>query len=200
MFILLYSALGSNSSERVEWVLTYKGLEWDRIEVTNEALKTTYREQINPFGFVPALVHGGRTLVESMAIIEYLDECFPDKPVLGVSPSARAQIRSVCSHVGSTIHSPQNRTVLNFLRPELSETDKKDLRARWIGDQLETLEPMLWRDGHFCCGTSFSAADVFVATIYRKYLQHGGGKLDRFDGHRTHLAEQGLIPDYLRQN
>ncbi|MDX5595105.1 glutathione S-transferase family protein [Pseudovibrio sp. SPO723] len=197
MTISLYSALGSNSSERVEWVLSHKALEWERVEVSNEALKTTYRDQINPFGFVPALVHEGHTLVESMAIIEYLEECFPEKPVLGSSASERAEIRAICSHVGSTIHSPQNRTVLKFLRPDLTEADKKQLRAGWIGGQLLTMTPLLWGNSAFCCGLSFSAADVFVATIYRKYLQHGGAPIDRFESHRTHLAHEGLIPDFL---
>ena len=54
MDVILYSAKGSNSSERVEWVLNYKQITYQRIEVGNEALAGSYLN-INPFGYVPAL-------------------------------------------------------------------------------------------------------------------------------------------------
>ncbi len=72
MAILLYSAKGSNSSERVEWVLNFKQIAYDRIEVSSNELTTTYLD-INPFGYVPALSVDGLIYSESIAIIEYLE-------------------------------------------------------------------------------------------------------------------------------
>ena len=71
MAILLYSAKGSNSSERVEWVLNFKQIAYDRIEVSSNEL-TTYLD-INPFGYVPALSVDGLIYSKSIAIIEYLE-------------------------------------------------------------------------------------------------------------------------------
>lgn len=75
MDIILYSAQGSNSSERVEWTLKYKAIAYARVEVTGEQLTSTYL-QINPLGYVPALSVNGLVLTESMAIIECMEELF----------------------------------------------------------------------------------------------------------------------------
>ncbi|WP_068084499.1 glutathione S-transferase family protein [Polycladidibacter stylochi] len=193
----LYSAIGSNSSERVEWVLQYKHLDWERVEVSNEELANSYRQFINPFGFVPALDHNGFILSESMAIIEYLEELHPSPSVFGENTKDRAQICSICSYIGTTIHSPQNRSVLRFFRPELSPKDKKTLRATWIAKGLEKVAPLLWGHSGFCYGHAFSLSDIFVATIYRKYLQHGATPLPAYEEHRRFLLEQDLIPTNL---
>ena len=129
MDLVLYSAAGSNSSERVEWALNYKGISYNRVEVTSQELQTSYLA-INPFGYVPSLSVNGVVLSESMAIIEYVEEAFDGRTLLGNEPLVRASVRRVCELVNSTIHSPQNRTVLRFLRPELEEDSKRALRGR----------------------------------------------------------------------
>ncbi|WP_068310908.1 glutathione S-transferase family protein [Polycladidibacter hongkongensis] len=192
MVLKLYSAEGSNCSERVEWVLVYKGLKWERIEVTAEDLAGPYQQNINPFGFVPMLDHDGFRLAESIAIIEYLEELHPNPAVLGNTITERARIREICSFVSTTIHSPQNRSVLTFFRPELETQDKKRLRAAWIAKTLGTLEPMLWQHSGFCQGSNFSLADIFVATIYKKLVQHGGDPLPAYEEHREFLFQQNM--------
>ena len=167
MDIRLYSAQGSNSSERVEWTLNYKAISYQRIEVSGAELRSSYL-QINPFGYVPTISMDGYLISESMAIIECLEDLFPDRPLLGHSIFHRATVREVCEYVNSSIHSPQNRTVLKALRPELSEQDKRQFRGEWITSCLQTLAAKLCQQSRFAIGESFTVADIFVATIYKK--------------------------------
>lgn len=172
MEILLYRATGSNSSERVEWVLNFKGVPYNSIEVSSAELSTTYLT-INPFGYVPALSVDGLIFSESMAIAEYLEVQFSDRPLLGNNLNERTRIRSVCEYVNATIHSPQNRTVLKFFYPELDEVSKRTLRGEWIITCLEKLVATICHDSGYAIGTDFSLADIFIVSIYKKALQHG---------------------------
>lgn len=182
MDLVLYSAAGSNSSERVEWALNYKGISYNRIEVTSQELQTSYLA-INPFGYVPSLSADGVVLSESMAIIEYVEEAFDGRTLLGNELLVRASVRRVCEFVNSTIHSPQNRTVLRFLRPELEESSKRALRGEWITCGLDKLRPSICLDSNYAIGHQFSLADIFIASIYKKALQHGCAPIPFYDSH-----------------
>ncbi|MDK9737329.1 glutathione S-transferase N-terminal domain-containing protein [Vibrio sp. D404a] len=182
MDLVLYSAAGSNSSERVEWLLNYKGIAYQRVEVTSQALQTSYLS-INPFGYVPSLSVDGAVLSESMAIAEYIEEQFDAPSLLGDDLLRKANIRRVCEFVNSTIHSPQNRTVLRFLRPELEESSKRTLRGEWISRCLDKLRPSICLDSNYAIGHQFSLADIFIASIYKKALQHGSAPIPFYDSH-----------------
>ena len=192
--ITLYSARGSNSSQRVEWALNYKNIDYQRVEVLSEELTSSYLE-INPFGYVPALVMGELLVTESMAIAEYLEERFTGTSLLGHSIEERANIRRVCEFVNSTIHSPQNRTVLRFLRPELEESAKKELRGSWVHQCLLKLEPTVCLSSRFAVGDHFSLADIFIASIYKKLLQHGAKPIDFYNEHLQYLRSHSSIAD-----
>ncbi|MEZ9157388.1 glutathione S-transferase family protein [Vibrio lentus] len=196
MEVLLYSAKGSNSSERVEWVLNFKGIHFDRIEVASSELATTYLD-INPFGYVPSLSVDGSVFSESMAIIEYLEERFPKPTLLGKNLDEKTHIRRVCEYVNTSIHSPQNRTVLKFMRPELDEMSKRELRGDWIMRCLEKLSMSICRESGFAVGNSFSVADIFVASIYKKALQHDCVKSDFYDKHLMYVRanESALVSE-----
>ncbi|TVU62250.1 glutathione S-transferase family protein [Vibrio atlanticus] len=186
MEVLLYSTKGSNSSERVEWVLNFKRIVYDRIEVNSDELTTTYLD-INPFGYVPSISVDGSVFSESMAIIEYLEERFPHPTLLGKNLNEKTYIRRVCEYINSSIHSPQNRTVLRFMRPELDEVSKRELRGKWIMHCLEKLSTSLCNESGFSVGNDFSVADIFVASIYKKALQHGCVKNDFYDKHLMYI-------------
>lgn len=180
MTIVLYAAAGSNCSERIAWVLAYKGIPHEKVDVLDEELKSSYLA-INPFGVVPAVSVDGFLLSESMAIAEYLEERFPETPLLGNEINRRASIRKVCEYVNGTLHSPQSGTVLNFFRPELSGSQKTETRASWLRIGLERLESCLCIDSGFTVGSSFSLADIFVASIYKKHIRLGGRELEFFE-------------------
>ncbi len=193
MEVLLYSAKGSNSSERVEWVLNFKRIHYDIIEVSSGELTTTYLD-INPFGYVPSLSVDGSVFSESMAIIEYLEERFPNPALFGKDLNEKTHIRRVCEYVNSSIHSPQNRTVLRFLRPELDEVSKRELRGGWIMRCLKKLSTSICRESGFAVGNGFSVADIFVASIYKKALQHGCAKNNFYDRHLMYIrANESVV-------
>ncbi|HDM8144701.1 TPA: glutathione S-transferase N-terminal domain-containing protein [Vibrio harveyi] len=192
MEVSLYSAKGSNSSERVEWVLNFKSLRYNRIEVSSAELSTTYLD-INPFGYVPSLRVDDALFSESMAIIEYLEERFPRPGLFGKSLNEKTHIRRVCEYVNSSIHSPQNRTVLRFMRPELDEASKRELRGKWIMRCLEKLSPSICRESGFAVGNDFSVADIFVASIYKKALQHGCTRSNFYDKHLMYIRAHDRV-------
>lgn len=194
MDLVLYSAVGSNSSERVEWALNYKGISYNRVEVTSQELKTSYLA-INPFGYVPSLSVDGVVLSESMAIVEYVEEVFTGFSLLGNEPQIRADVRRVCEFVNSTIHSPQNRTVLGFLRPDLEEASKRAMRGEWITRSLDKLRPSICLDSSFAIGHQFTLADIFIASIYKKALQHGSAPIPFYDSHLNNLRSIEHIAD-----
>ena len=74
----LYHVAGSSNSQRVRIVLAEKGLDWVDHELTNSAqLHTPHFRAVSPTGTVPALVHNGQALVDSVVINEYLEDVFP---------------------------------------------------------------------------------------------------------------------------
>lgn len=175
MEVILYSANGSNSSQRVEWALKFKRI--PHLVHFNES------NLIGAYGYVPAISIDGAIISESMAILELLEEIFSEFPLLPNEAIERAKVREVCEYINSTVHPAQNRTILNFLRPDLAEIEKKALRAQWIEICLQKLRPRLFCDSRFAIGKSFTLADIFIAVIYRKGLSHGASKNHYFETH-----------------
>ncbi|MBF9003152.1 MULTISPECIES: glutathione S-transferase family protein [Vibrio] len=186
MKIILYSADGSNCSQRVEWALNYKKTPYQRIEVTQDMMHGSYLE-LSAFGYVPAISIDGYIICESVAIIECLEELMPNPPLLGRSLFERASIREVCEFVNGTIHTPQNRSVLQVIRPDINEQEKRQLRADWISSCLNKLEDRLCLKSAYAVGGSFSAADIFVASIYKKARYQNKIYLPFYERHLDHL-------------
>jgi len=122
--------------------------------------------QINVQGFVPALqFDDGAVLTQSVAIIEYLDEQYPDPPLLPPQPLARARVRALTQAIVSDIHPINNLRVLRYLEEQFN-LDKQTRDAwyrHWVGVGFDALERWLVRDaatGRFCHGDSPTMADV----------------------------------------
>lgn len=168
--LTLYTAEG-NAAERVLWALNYKALAYQRVEV--ESMSAGEYARINPFGYVPTLQIGEHLLAESIAIVEYLEESYPEPSLFPGTALERARIREICEFINSTVHPVQNRSVLKFLRPELDDTGMKALRSEWLHQNLLKLAPRLWKNGAFAVGQAFSLADILVAVIYKRALNQG---------------------------
>lgn len=115
----LYTYYRSTSSYRVRIALALKQLDYQSLPVN--LLKGAQREAeflgLNPQGRIPALrIDSGELLVQSPAIIEYLEEVYPQPALLPQSPVARAQARAVAALIGCDIHPLHNVSVLNQLR------------------------------------------------------------------------------------
>ncbi len=120
---------------------------------------------LNPQELIPALVHDGHTITQSLAIIEYLDEIVPEPPLLPNTAHGRARVRSIAYQIACDIHPVNNLRVNQYLKAEFGAgADAQTAWQRhWISLGFAALETMLARDdetGKFCHGDSPTIADI----------------------------------------
>ena len=164
----LFTYYRSTSSYRVRIALALKGLDYQSIPVNliepggGEHRQPEYLA-INPQGRVPTLrTDEGRLLSQSPAIIEYLEERYPQIPLLSADPITRAHERAVAALVACDIHPLHNVSVLNQLRQ--SGQDEEQVMqwiGLWIGQGLAAIEHMIGDSG-YCFGPEPGLADVYV--------------------------------------
>ena len=147
MDLRLHGYWRSTAAYRVRIALALKGVDAQRAAIDlrkAEQSAAAYRA-INPQGLVPALEVDGRVLIQSLPIIEWLDEVFPDPPLLPSDPWGRAHVRAMASIIASDIHPLNNLRVLQRLRGELglSEDAVTAWIAEWVTRGFEALEAML---------------------------------------------------------
>ena len=125
-------------------------------------------KRINPQGLVPALVlDSGETLIQSPAIIEWLEERYPTPALLPADPEARAHVRALAAIVGCDVHPINNRRILQTLRQQFG-ADEAAINAwcaTWITAGFDAIEALLAQDGtrgHFCFGHAPSLADIYL--------------------------------------
>lgn len=157
----------SSAAYRVRIALNLKGLQ---VESATHALprgehrSDAYRA-LNPQGLVPALETEDGVFIQSTAIIEYLDERWPQPPLLPSSPGARAVVRGMAGIISADIHPINNLRVLNRLRNEHGADDAAVARwvNHWIREGFLALETSVARHstaGRFCHGDSVTVADL----------------------------------------
>jgi maleylacetoacetate isomerase len=165
----LYSYWRSSSAWRVRIGLALKGLPYEYAPVNllaQEQFDPVYQQR-SPMAQVPVLEvseHGFSVrLAQSMAILEWLDERYPQAPLLPRDLDGRARVRALAEHVNSGIQPLQNAIVLRTLREKLPGYDK-EWAALWIRRGLEGLERALQDDetGRFCHGDAPGLADCYL--------------------------------------
>jgi maleylpyruvate isomerase len=165
----LFGYFRSSAAYRVRIALNLKGLDYENafVHLTKnggEQFAPEYRA-LNPQALVPVLQEDAATLTQSLAIIEYLDETYPEPPFLPKSIAARARVRSLALMVACEIHPLNNLRVLRYLVNDLklSEEQKNQWYRHWVVSGLEPLESRLANDqatGEFCHGDSPGFADI----------------------------------------
>ena len=168
--LLLYSYWRSSSAFRVRIALNLKGIEFQQkfvhlVRDGGEQHAIEYRE-INPLGLVPALVHAQRTVVQSMAICEYLEEMFTGIPLLPADPAGRARVRSIAQSIASEIQPLNNLGVMHYLKNEMQQDGAaiNDWYVHWIARGFSAVESWLSsaESGLYCHGDSPTIADCFL--------------------------------------
>ncbi|MFL6965112.1 MULTISPECIES: maleylacetoacetate isomerase [Pseudomonas] len=164
----LYTYYRSTSSYRVRIALALKGLDYQALPVNLIAPPGGEHRQpaylaINPQGRVPALrTDEGALLVQSPAIIEYLEERYPQVPLLSNDLATRAHERGVAALIGCDIHPLHNVSVLNKLRKwGHDEAQVAEWIAGWISQGLTAVEQLIGDDG-YCFGALPGIADVYL--------------------------------------
>ena len=163
----LYTFFRSSTSFRLRIALAYKRLDYEPHYVSLPKMEhrvPSYRDA-NPQGLVPLLVEGGRSLIQSMAVIEYLDEVYPDPPLMPKGPIGRIYVRAVSQIIGCEIHPLNNVRVLKHLKAQFGadESATNAWYEHWVAEGLSGLEGYLSREGmsgDFCYGNTVTMADI----------------------------------------
>jgi maleylpyruvate isomerase len=165
----LYNFFRSGTSHRLRIALNLKGLPYEYVAVdlrTEEHLGAAFKA-LNPQQLVPALTEGELTLIQSPAIIEWLEERYPKPALLPSDPDDRARVRALAAIVGCDMHPVNNRRILEYLRKTLG-CDEAAVRAwcqTWIVAGFDALEALLSADARrtrFCFGDAPTLADVYL--------------------------------------
>jgi maleylpyruvate isomerase len=166
--MILYGYGLSSASFRVRIALALKNVAYTSVIKNLRVGEHRLAEflNINAQGFVPALqTDDGSVLTQSLAILEYLDEKYPDPPLLPRDAAGRARVRALSHTITSDVHPLNNLRVLRYLEDKLT-LDKATRDAwyrHWIEAGFDALERRLIRDqatGRFCHGDSVTMADL----------------------------------------
>ena len=194
----LYSYWRSQATYRVRIALRLKGVPIDEL-VTLDLIKgdqhaSSYRA-VNPEMVVPALLDGGGPpLVQSLAILEYLDEKYPQPPLLPKDLRDRAHVRALAQMLAMDAHPFVVPRVRKYLEQELHLDEPT--RMKWIMHWLDlgsrSVEEVLARDkrtGRFCCGDQPTIADLCLVPHFVTAKMLVGREFGRLSKRQPHLEE-----------
>ncbi len=166
---VLYGYFRSSAAFRARIALNLKGIKPELrfvhlLRNGGEQHNAEYRT-LNPQELIPALVHEGHTITQSLAIVEYLDEIVPQPPLLPADSYGRARARALAYAVACDIHPVNNLRVARFIKREYGKSDDEVFawQRHWIEIGFDALEAVLARDretGAFCHGDTPTIADI----------------------------------------
>lgn len=161
----LYGYWRSSAAYRVRIALALKGLDYDHkgIDLRTGAQSGVGFKLLNPQGLVPYLIDGEVGLNQSLAIIEYLDETYPEPRLLPDDPVGRARVRAAALAIACDIHPVNNLRVLKYLKSPLGH-EQADIDAwaqHWIETGFAALEEIAeGSKGPYLFGDTVTLADV----------------------------------------
>jgi maleylacetoacetate isomerase len=164
----LYTFFRSSTSFRLRIALAFKGLGYEPHYVSLPKMEhrdASYRA-LNPQGLLPLLIdEGGGSYIQSLAIIEYLDEKYPEPPLVPKDIEDRAYVRAVSQIIACEMHSLNNVRVLKHIKTQFGadEAATKAWYAHWITEGFRGLEDYLAhsrKHRKFCLGDQVTMADI----------------------------------------
>ena len=167
----LYNYFRSSTSFRVRIALNLKGLDFEYLPLHlrhGEQRSPDYLAR-NPQGLVPSLEveapEGTLFITQSLAIVEYLEECHPEPPLLPADPAGRARVRAIAYAIACDLHPLNNLRVLTRLTRDLGlpQEAQGDWFRHWVAVEFAALESRLAAEqeiGRFCHGDRVSLADI----------------------------------------
>jgi maleylacetoacetate isomerase len=171
MVVKLYTYWRSSAAYRVRIALNLKGVDYESVAVSlkpgdDEHRRDEYRA-INPQMLVPFFDDGTVAIGQSMAILEYLEEAYPDIPLLPRAEPLRSKVRAFCNAIACDIHPLNNLRVLKYLSDEfdVSGKQKSDWYAYWIAEGFRACEELSVRhahDGPYAFGKDVTLADAML--------------------------------------
>jgi glutathione S-transferase len=171
--MLLYQFRKGTNPRRVIIYLAEKGIDVPRYELdyANQEHRSAHYVRINPSGRAPTLVtDGGAAITDSAAIVEYLEELHPDRPMIGTDPLSRARVRSL-ERLGSDLVARGQLWLWNRTNafPAMEAAPSKgtaDRTYRYISELLDVLEKEIG-DNEFLAGNSPTIADFTIFPIFQ---------------------------------
>lgn len=171
MTIKLYTYWRSSAAYRVRIALNLKGLDYETVPVSlapgeNEHRKDEYRA-INPQMLVPFFDDGNVAIGQSMAILEYLEETYPDVALLPAAEPLRSKVRAFCNIVSCDVHPLNNLRVMNYVGDVLGAAaeQKGDWYTHWITEGFQAAEQISVSYAHagpYTFGKNVTLADALL--------------------------------------
>lgn len=178
----LYDYYRSTACYRVRIALEYKEIPYEAIPIhlVNHGGEQHHPDYLarNPQGLVPALDVNGAILTQSLAIIEYLDDVYLEKPLLPKEQLARAQVKSLALIVACDMHPLNNLRVLQQLKHDFQATEEQTTRwyHHWLKTGFDAFEARLQtlpRSIDVCYGDNISLADLcLIPQVYNANRFH----------------------------
>lgn len=155
MRLRLHTRYRNSAGQRVRIVLNLKGIDYEYVAIPS--LSSEAYRRVNPQGLMPALEIDGRFVAQSMAIVELLEELFPEPSVLPADPMLRAEARSFAHLISADLHPVNNNRVRRYLADVLHADDAEVLAwyRHWVARAFASLEAQIARRPkpfRFCFG------------------------------------------------